>query len=60
MKNLNELKKLFAAKGLEIGEVNVNNINKRGVHTEYYVGKYTAGEHYTLRGLNELYEVYYA
>ena len=60
MRNLDELKKLFAVKGLKIGEVNVNNTNKRGVHTEYYVGKYTVGEHYTLRGLNELYEVYYA
>ncbi len=59
MKNLEELKKLFKLKGYDIGEVNIPNNDKPGCHTQYYIGRYTQGEHYTLEGLNSMYELFY-
>jgi hypothetical protein len=62
MKNLDELKKLFAEKGHTVGICSIPNKNKAGMHDEYYIDNWDAksGEHYTLQGLNELYEMCYA
>jgi len=65
LKKLEKLKEKFKEAGLEVGIINIDNLDSPGQHDEYYVYRKGANvnfkgiDHYTVDGLEELYKLYY-